>query len=368
MYKRRGKRNRIDTTTCLTFSSDSEFSLSVANPGWDGVMEYATPSSDWTTWDGSAVSGKTIYVRGSGNTKVTGAIGSTHSGGPNGDYAWSFTGDGIPEFFSNLNDITTLISCDGNIETLLDYATVLNGGHPVMADYCYATLFCNAHPLISAPELPATILSKGCYAYMFCFCMTFTQAPELPATTLAEDCYVGMFSTCRSLTQAPELPATILAKKCYSGMFYQCDALVTAPELPVTTLADSCYGGMFQYCISLPTAPTLPATTLTESCYAYMFYGCFALTKAPELPALTLTTRCYDSMFERCSSLKFSSTKTEEYTQPYRIPTSGEGTTAENALTDMFDNTGGTFTGTPEINTTYYLHKDCSIVGGGDTD
>ena len=66
-------------------------------------------------------------------------------------------------------------------------------------------------------------------------------------------------------------------------------------------------------------------------------------------------------MFNGCTSLKLSSTQTEEYTVAYRIPANGTGTTL-NAMTNMFSNTGGTFTGTPDINTTYYLHKDNSIV------
>ena len=31
-------------------------------------------------------------------------------------------------------------------------------------------------------------------------------------------------------------------------------------------------------------------------------------------------------------------------------------------MSDMFTNTGGTFTGTPEINTTYYLNESNTIV------
>ena len=49
-----------------------------------------------------------------------------------------------------------------------------------------------------------------------------------------------------------------------------------------------------------------------------------------------------------------SQTKTGTYQTAYRIPTSGTGTTATYALNNMFKNTGGTFTGTPTINTTYY--------------
>lgn len=67
-------------------------------------------------------------------------------------------------------------------------------------------------------------------------------------------------------------------------------------------------------------------------------------------------------MFYGCTSIEFSKTQDDEYTQEYRIPTSGTGSTATNALSSMFASTGGTFTGTPSINTTYYLHKDCTIV------
>ena len=97
-----------------------------------------------------------------------------------------------------------------------------------------------------------------------------------------------------------------------------------------------------------------------------MFSGCTSLTQAPTLPATALANYCYQSMFYNCTSLKLSSTKTDEYTQEYRIPSSGNGTTATDALTDMFTSTGGTFTGTPEINTIYYLSSDNMIVRGSE--
>ena len=128
------------------------------------------------------------------------------------------------------------------------------------------------------------------------------------------------------------------------------------------TMADYCYTYMFPGCTSLTQAPALPATTLASSCYYSMFQDCTSLTQAPALPATTLADRCYGSMFYGCTSLKLSSSKTDEYTQEYRIPSSGTGTTAKNALIEMFTNTGGTFTGTPEINTTYYLSSDNMIV------
>lgn len=145
-----------------------------------------------------------------------------------------------------------------------------------------------------------------------------------------------------------------MANNCYTQMFNGCTALTTAPALPATTLADYCYYSMFQGCTALTTAPALPATTLADSCYYSMFQGCTALTTAPALPATTLVNYCYQYMFYGCTSIKLSTTKTGEYQTAYRIPKSGTGTTMSNSLDGMFANTGGTFKGTPEINTTYY--------------
>ena len=97
-----------------------------------------------------------------------------------------------------------------------------------------------------------------------------------------------------------------------------------------------------------------------------MFYSCTSLAQAPELPATTLKSACYKAMFRGCTSLKLSKIRTGEYTQEYRIPSSGHGTTAKDALVYMFDSTGGTFKGTPEINKTYYLSSDNMIARGNE--
>lgn len=225
---------------CLTFSSSSAFSISVATPGWNGTMEYSRDKSTWAIWNGEEIAavnnGGTyvLYLSGTGNTKVAG----------DGANKWTLTGSDI--------------ACNGNIEVLLDYATVAAGNHPTMA--------------------------TSCYSYMFVGCTGLTTAPALPATTLADKCYVSMFVNCTGLT----------------------------------------------------TAPALPATTLADNCYYTMFYG--------------------------CTKLKLSATQTGSYTKAYRIPTFGTGVVATGALANMFDATGGTFTGTPEINTTYYLDASNTIV------
>lgn len=223
-----------------------------------------------------------------------------------GSYALYFRGRGNTRITNDASNKWTLngssISCTGNIENLLDYETVEAGQHPTMV--------------------------SSCYAYMFDGCTNLTTVPSLPATTLAGSCYAYMFRGCTSLTTAPLLPATTLAMLCYSSMFNGCTNLTTAPSLPATTLAANCYVGMFDGCTSLTTVPSLPATKLGMSCYANMFYG--------------------------CTKIKLAISQNNEYDKEYRIPKSGNGVKSFNALSNMFAGTGGTFTGTPKINTTYY--------------
>ena len=219
-----------------------------------------------------------------------------------------------------------------------------------LAENCYAEMFWGCESLTQAPDLPATTLAKKCYNGMFSRCSLLTQAPALPATTLADCCYQGMFWGCTSLTQAPALPATTLADHCYYGMFSDCESLTQAPALPAMTLADYCYSDMFGNCRSLTQAPALPATTLTVLCYHGMFYNCTSLTQAPDLPATTLAKRCYNGMFSGCTSLIVN---TEGPGKEWKIP--DNATPADDWNKDMFYETGGNFTGDPEIGVTYYI-------------
>ena len=228
-----------DLDTALEFTSPEVFSIS-APKNWDGNIEY-TNGSEWETWNGIAItSGKIgsnhcIYLRGTGNSKITGNDSSN----------------------AKWNIIGTNIACNGDIDLLLDYSLVKSGNRPAMAGYCYSNMF---------------------------------------------------------------------------------------------------YG-----CTSLTTAPSLPATKLANSCYSYMFHSCPSLTTVPALPATKLVTFCYYRMFNGCEKIKLSSTSSGSYTKAYRIPINGTGTVGPAAMNYMFGNTGGTFTGTPEINTTYYLDESNTI-------
>lgn len=229
-----------DLDTALEFSSPDPFTI-YAPQNWDGTIEYSI-GGEWQIWDGSDIASGNlkdrycIYLRGTGNTRIT-----VH--GVEED-AWYIDGYSV--------------SCNGNIERLLDWEAVNRGEHPTM--------------------------STGCFAYML----------------------------------------------------YKCSALIAAPSLPATTLVERCYNHMLQGCTSLMTIPALPSTTLARNCYAFMFSG--------------------------CTEIKVSATLSGTYTKAYRIPKTGAGTMAVNSTLNMFAGTGGTFKGTPEINTTYYLDESNTIV------
>ena len=225
-----------------------------------------------------------------------------------------------------------------------------------LAETCYYNMFNGCTGLTEAPQLPATTLADSCYYGMFKGCTGLTAAPALPLTELANSCYAYMFQDCTGLTTAPALPATTIATNCYANMFQDCTGLKTAPALPATTIAINCYNSMFRGCTALRTAPALPATTLANSCYYNMFYGCTGLTAPPALPATTLKSGCYQYMFSGCSSIRVSTEQTDEYDTPYRLPEEGQGTGLDSYMFGMFATTGGTFTGNPTINTTYYLN------------
>lgn len=386
----------------LTFKSPNSFTLSTFSntKGWDGIMEYSTDTEHWAIWDsgaslssGSSDGVNVLYVRGTGNHIIQ--TPTTYKASN-----WVLNGSDV--------------ECIGNIETIFDYVTVEAGQHPPMQSGSCACLFANCTALTRAPDLMATALTVNCYYEMFYGCTSLVTPPILPATVLAEFCYKEMFRDCTSLAVAPALPATTLAPFCYQEMFKGCTGLITPPALPAVTLADCCYYKMFTGCTSLATSPALPATKLPASCYSEMFFecksltlppemhpttvsgsscarmfmGCSELTQAPDLPATTLakscyiemfancqklpqvpalpaTTladHCYAGMFTKCSVIRFATAKSSAYTQAYRIPTNGTGVTAADALTTMLDSTGGTFRGTPSINTTYYLSSNNKII------
>ena len=318
----------------LTFTAEEDNSSVTVNIK-DGTLEYSVNNGEWAAYTSNSSialnNGYTVRFRGDSNS---------------GKQLFGY---------DNRVTINGKVACSGNIMTLLNYNDPKNA---TMSDYCFSCMFYECAGLTSAPELPATTLTDGCYESMFVSCTRLTSAPELPATTLAFSCYNGMFHDCTGLTSAPALPATTLTANCYCNMFSFCTSLTEPPALPATKLAEMCYYFMFRECTSLTEPPALPATELAEMCYDSMFMECTSLTSAPALPATSLANSCYSNMFYGCTSIKLSETQTAYYNAEYRIPSSDTGTDASYALNNMFASTGGAFTGTPDINKTYYIHKD----------
>ena len=133
-----------ELVTCLTFTSEQPFSISVNNSekNWNGALYYSTDTRRWSEWNGtttipSRISGDKhkVYMRGINNTVIT---------GDTNDNNW---------VLNNTNGAN--IYCSGNIETLLDWRTVAKGKHPSMDLACFRSLFSLCDSLVSAPDLPA---------------------------------------------------------------------------------------------------------------------------------------------------------------------------------------------------------------------
>ncbi len=318
----------------ITFSSASAFTVKPQKQSWNGRLHYSTNATKWSPFGAAGATAADngageykLYLCGTSNTCITG---SAQSG-------WT------------INAASGTVACSGNIESLLDYATVAGGGHPTMTNYCFAYLFKDCAALISAPSLPATNLADYCYFNLFNRCTGLIQAPALPAMRLTHRCYDGMFNGCTSLTQAPALPATTLTHACYGHMFYGCTGLTSAPALSAKTLTPDCYYKMFYNCTGLTSPPDLPAANLAEKCYYYMFSGCTGLTNAPVLPATNLAKTCYYAMFQGCTGI----TLYEDGSGPtWSIPSNA--VEAADWNTDMLAGTGGGFTGNPAPGIAYY--------------
>lgn len=288
----------------VKLSASASISVQMAK-GWDGTIEYSTDGTTWATWNGASISGTEIYLRGTGNTKVT----TGTSGG-------------------KMNITGSNVRIEGHLAGLLDYATVAAGQSPIVAQKAFYQLFYQCVSIIDAADLifPSENLTND-YACQQAFygCGNLVFAPQLPAKALGTSCYYEMFRGCSKLIIAPELPATTLGYGCYTGMFNTCTALAIPPHLPATTLSDSCYTNMFRNCTALKAAPKLPAANLTSSCYYYMFGSSnFIIKESPDSSCI------YE----------------------YRIPSEGTGTEGTNSLSSMFASTSGV--NSPSINTTYY--------------
>lgn len=197
----------------LTFSAADNFTLGVVASVkyWDGTLEYSTDKTTWNTWSGnSGISAASdgasykLYLRGTGNTKITGNTINPQ---------WVFGGS------------ATSVSVSGNIENLLDYQTVAGGGHPPMASYCFRRWMYQNTKITDCSELilGGTTASQYCYATMFSGCSNLTSSPKIMLTTLAGYCCNYMYSNCQNMITIPKLYSlAVTPTYCYAYMFNNC--------------------------------------------------------------------------------------------------------------------------------------------------
>lgn len=163
----------------------------------------------------------------------------------------------------------------------------------------------------------------------------------------------------RALLDYADQENTTMANSCFAYLFYNNRNLVKAPDLGALVLSDNCYRSMFEDCRGLIKPPALPAIRIKANSYVGMFSTCKAMTALPALPAVLIADGMYNYMFAGCSKIKFSETMTGEYVREYRIPQYGDGPALTLGwATGMFMNTGGTYTGDPVVNTTYYTPNE----------
>ena len=238
----------------VCFEADGEQTVAITKQGSAPAitMQYSYDGKTWDAWDLTPLpfGGSTkVYVRGVNNAK--------------------FATNGTNNTFTFRTDSYVYVS--GVLESLLDGENeVLQYSTP----YTFKLLFKDQIALREAERLrfEAMTNSESCYHAMFNGCSNLLSAPELPATILGYSPYRSMFSGCSSLVKAPSiLPATTLQSWAYAYMFQNCNSLIDAPELPAETLSQSCYNNMFNGCTSLKTIRCHSKVRAKDDTYQWLY-------------------------------------------------------------------------------------------------
>jgi len=232
------------------------------------------------TYEGNAISGKTVvissssltidgqtFARADSNTTPDGGNGGNNGGGGgNGN-----VGEGSEAFvpgswlcFTSTGESTVSMAKSGSFDSLPNLKYSKNG--EPWKDFVIGTT--------------TVILADGEKMYL--------RAKDTN-NSFSKDSFTFVYFTMTGSIAASGNIMSLVDKTC------------TSTTIP----CDECFCSLFMNCVSLKSAPELPATTLTIGCYSNMFAGCSYLTVAPELPAGTLqmATNCYSGMFDHCSRL-----------------------------------------------------------------
>ena len=174
------------------------------------VLYYSKDAVTWKRWSSSSLTfdeDNPLFVCGYNPGGL--------SHGENAYFSFTFSS----QYVSVSGDVMSLINKDATVTEIPN-------------DYCFHKLFVDEPYLVSAPELPATILKPHCYESMFQGCSALTEAPVLPAETLEEACYNSMFDGCMSLDYVKCLATDISARYCVDNWLYGVSATGTFVRAP----------------------------------------------------------------------------------------------------------------------------------------
>lgn len=307
------RKSYIPEEDYVLFSSPTVFSLNgVYNSSyqivWDGAVYYSTDGRKYRSWDKSVITAGLdptdnlykIYLQGKGNTYFK----------ANSWYAMKITGSNI--------------TLSGTLEALLDAETVSLGGHPTMAGSTFQCAF-RELPIVSAEDL----VMPPCSSYPY-------------------RAFYGTFCDIPTLVYPPKiLPALFLNTASIQELFINNTSMVSPPMILAVNASGfgHCLYRLFDGCSALTeTPPILMKTSNADN--EKIFKGCSSITR---LPRITVAAKYIDA-FRDCSNIKVSETQDATYQYAFTLPSGG-------TYTNMFANTGGTFTGTPTAETTYYTDK-----------
>lgn len=200
------------------------------------------------------------------------------------------------------------------------------------------------------------------FIQMFRTCLTLEDTPDISQIqNYTTGCFQQMFYECSSLKEiAWKLDKGAIPNLACYQMFYYCNLLAKVPTdmLPATTLGTQCYQSMFQACVYLHTAPNLPATTVPAQAYRNMFQDTYNLLNLPTISATSLGDyACYQMFYN--SACQVSATQQGEFTNALTLKVTTVGT---DSLTNMFQRSRGTFTGTPSGTQTLYYKKTSYVM------
>lgn len=404
----------INRTAFLTFTGlNSNFTLETENhtKNWDGKLEYSTDLSEWTEWDGTTPIqsyNKKLYLSGINNTFITGdSEDSTKRFVLSGDNEITCRGNLL-----SLLDYNNAVSVEAtqNITVApaafayLFYNNTNLISAPYMvkvdltnSDYCYkCTYYGTGVRSIDTTKVKTNItfgteyisgfvfdgLSIGCFWSMFegskiqNLFDTFVYYTPVSNHDCKPYSFYRMFANCAELVKTMRIVRTkYMAAYCCMSMYEGCTNLVSMHKQTIPCSSgfradsDHAFDSMFKGCISLQSIDSIDFAQY----YAYdgqwgrfapyvcasMFEGCILISRLPAISRYSGLTKiygdhCFDSMFKGCINIKLSTTYTSTYKYQYIIPNKTTGTTYATSLTDMFADTGGTFTGTPSFGVTYY--------------